>query len=268
MSDIDLKRQRRKPADNGHVDRLPPHSMEAEQGVLGCMLLDSRSVVPLCVEKFKSDDVFYDLRHQTIYKTILELWDENEPVDELTLYERMKCWGLVEQVGGMAFISQLPNAVPSAANAPSYIDILCEKFRLRQMIRICVDSVQRMYAAEGYVDELLESVEGEILRVAEGRIDTSTPDVRTLVHEAIHEIEQLQTRQGMISGISTGFQDIDKMIDGLHGGDMIVIAARPSIGKTSLLLNIADHVCVDHRLPVLRSPVCSIHERSLRRLLC
>lgn len=268
MSDIDLKRQRRKPAENGSVDRLPPHSMEAEQSVLGCMLQDARQVVPLCVEKFKSEEVFYDLRHQTIYKTIVELWDENEPIDTVTLYERLKCWGLAEQVGGIAFISALPDATPSAANAPNYIDILCEKFRLRQMIRICVDSVQRMYAAEGYVDELLESVEGEILRVAEGRIDTSTPDVRTLVHEAIHEIEQLQTRQGMISGVSTGFQDIDKMIDGMHGGDMIVIAARPSIGKTSLLLNIADHVCVDHRLPV---GICSMEmtgRQLIMRMLC
>lgn len=270
MSDVDLHRRprRQRTDDNWHVDRLPPHSPEAEQSVLGCLLLDARQSVPLCVEKFKTFDVFYDLRHQTIYKTIVELWDENEAVDLVTLYERLKCWGLAEQVGGVAYLGALMDCTPSANNASYYIEIIVEKFRLRQMIKICVESVSRMYDAEGYVDELLESVEAEILRVAEGRIDTSTPSVQVLVHEAIREIEQLQERQGMISGIATGFTDIDKMIDGMHGGDMIVIAARPSVGKTSLLLNIADQVSVDQRLPV---GVCSMEmtgRQLVMRMLC
>jgi len=268
MSDLAEKKPRRKEIGNGFVDRLPPHSVEAEQSILACMLQDAPKVVPLCVEKFKNEEAFFDVRHQTIYKTMVELWDEQEPVDTVTLYERLKCWGMAEQVGGLTYISGLPDASPSPENAPAYIDIVSEKFRLRQMIRVCIESVGRMYAAEGYVDELLDSVEGEILRIAEGRVQTNTPDVQTLVHEAIHEIEQIHERGGLISGISTGFADIDKMIDGMHGGDMIVVAARPSIGKTSLLLNIADHVAVDTRLPV---GICSMEmtgRQLVMRMLC
>ncbi len=248
--DIDLKRSRRNTsAGNGSVDRLPPHSVESEQSVLGCMMTDARQVVPLCIEKFKSPEVFYDLRHQTIYQTMIELWDEGEPIDVVTLYERLKCWGLAEQVGGISFINALPDATPSAANAPSYIETLVQKHTLRQMIRVCTESVGAMYEAQGSVDELMETVEANVLRIAEGRIDTTTMNIAGLVQQAIQDIEDIHSRQGLISGVSTGFADIDRMIDGMHGGDMIVIAARPSIGKTSLLLNIMDHVSVELRLP-------------------
>lgn len=234
---------------NQSSDRLPPHSTECEQGVLGCMLLDARQVVPLCIDKLKTEAVFFDLRHQTIYRTIVELWDENEPVDLITVYERLRCWGLAEQTGGSPYLNALMDATPSAANASFYIDTLVEKFQLRQMIKVCTESVGRMYAAEGHVDELLGDVEAEILRIAEGRITNDTPDIKTLVHQAVHDIEQLASRQGMITGLSTGLTDIDKTIDGMHGGDMIVVAARPSIGKTSLLLNIAESVSVAQRVP-------------------
>lgn len=262
----------RKQLTNGSVstvDRLPPNSPECEQSILGCILMDARQVIPLCIEKFKAGpSVFYDQRHSVIYQTMIELWDEGDPVDTVTVYERLKCWGKAEQVGGLAYISPLADVAVSAANAPSHIQILTEKHTLRQMIRVCTESVGRMYDADGHVDELMESVEANVLSVAEGRIDTSTPDVRTLVNQAVREIEQLHERQGMISGVSTGFLDLDRMIDGMHGGDMIVLAARPSIGKTSLLLNIMDNVVVEQRLPAGIISMEMTGRQLVLRMLC
>jgi replicative DNA helicase len=147
--------RRRKPAapESGRVDRLPPHSPEAEQGVLGCVLLSPNECMGECIEKFKSGgEVFYDLRHQTIFTAIAEMYDKREAIDVITLQQRLKDKQLLEQVGGIAYLSALPDTVPSAANLSYYLEIVQEKHLLRKMIHVCTDVVGRVYDHEGEVD--------------------------------------------------------------------------------------------------------------------
>ena len=257
----DLKKARRvrrmEPA-RPAIDRLPPHSPEAEQGVLGCVLLSPNDCMGECVSKFKADkeealsgsDVFYDLRHQTIYETLSQMYDERTPIDLITLQQRLKDKNLLDQVGGLAYLAGLPDTVPSAANLSYYIDIVRDKHILRKMIHACTDVVGRVYEYEGEVDTLVDEVERDILRINESRVKSSTDTIKELVKKAISQVEDFHQRQGMLTGIGTGFPDFDRMTTGLHGGEMIVIAARPSMGKTSLAMNIAEHVAVEEKLPV------------------
>ena len=268
----DLKHSRRRkpaPADAARADRLPPHSPEAEQGVLGCVLLSPNDCMGICIEKFKSGpEVFYDLRHQTIFTTLAAMYDSREAIDVITLQQRLKDQQLLEQIGGIPYLSTLPDTVPSAANLSYYLDIVQEKYLLRKMIRVCTDVVSRVYEFEGEVDALMDEVERDILRISESRVQSQTSTIKELVKKAINTIEDFHQRQGMLTGVGTGFIDLDKMTSGLHGGEMIVIAARPSVGKTSLAMNIADYVAIDQRLPVGVFSLEMTSESLVLRMLC
>lgn len=275
----DLKRTRRRKdaaIDLAKVDRLPPHSLEAEQGVLGCMLLDPNIAIGTCIEKFKSRRdpgdtaksnrfntpapsphagaaaAFYDLRHQSLYETLVTMYDAKEPIDLITLRQRLKDKGQLDAIGGVAYLTALVDATPSPANLPFYADIVVEKHLLRRMISTCSSVIGRIYDEEqqGDVESLLDEVEKEVLHISEEREETVSLVIKDLVHKAISQIEDLHARQGQTTGIPTGFTDLDKMTTGFHPGDMIVIAARPSMGKTSLAMNIAEHVAMDVKLPV------------------
>lgn len=250
----DFKKARRKKAtvaDLGRVDRLPPHSVEAEQGVLGCVLLAPHECLGECIEKFKNGgEVFYDLRHRTIYETLIEMYDQKAAIDLITVQQRLKDRNQLEGVGGLAYLSSLPDAVPSAANLEYYREIVREKFVLRRMIATCTDVVTRAYEHQGEVDTLLDEVERDVLQMSGERIAAGNRTMKDLVHQAIHTIEEYHQRQGKLGGLGTGFVDLDKMTDGWHEGEMIVIAARPSMGKTSLAMNMAEHVAVGLNLPV------------------
>jgi replicative DNA helicase len=269
----DLKKARRKKAGFSEaapkLDRLPPNAPEAEQGVLGCVLLSPNECVGQCVEKFKSGaEVFYDLRHQAIYETLAEMYDQREAIDVITLQQRLKDKQRLEEVGGIAYLASLPDAVPSAANLSYYLEIVQEKFILRKLIHACTEVVSRVYEHEGEVDALLDEVERDILRISEARIEGSTTAIKELVKKAIGIIEDYHQRQGMLTGIGTGFPDLDKLTNGLHAGEMIVIAARPSVGKTSLAMNIAEYVAIDLKLPVGVFSLEMTSESLVLRMLC
>jgi replicative DNA helicase len=248
----DLKKTRRQKAARADarpttIDRLPPHSPEAEQGVLGCVLLSPNECMGECLEKIRGDgkDVFYDLRHQTIFETLVTMFDTREAIDVITVQQRLKDRQLLEQVGGIAYLAQLQDAVPSAANLSYYLDIVQEKFLLRKMIHTCTDVVGRVYDYEGEVDALMDEVERDVLRISESRAQSSALTTKELVGKAIGTIENYFSRKGVLNGLGTGFADLDRMTDGLHGSEMIVIAARPSMGKTSLAMNIAEYVVLE-----------------------
>src|SRR6266446_4026846 len=267
----DLKRARRRKLSipDARVDRLPPHSPEAEQGVLGCVLLSPNDCMGECVEKFKSGaEVFYDLRHQTIYSALAEMYDSREAIDVITLQQRLKNKQLLEEVGGIPYLAVLPDAVPSAANLSYYLDIVQEKYLLRKMIHTCTDVVSRVYDYEGEVDALMDEVERDILRISESRVQSHTNTIKDLVKKAINTIEDFHERQGVLTGVGTGFTDLDKMTSGFHAGEMVVIAARPSMGKTSLAMNIAEHVAIDLRLPVGVFSLEMTAESLVLRMLC
>jgi replicative DNA helicase len=263
------KRVRRTPTAATNVDRLPPHSPEAEVGVLGCVMLSPNECMGQCIEKFKADgEVFYDLRHQTIFTTLATMYDAREAIDVITLQQQLKNKQLLEQVGGIAYLASLPDAVPSAANLSYYLDIVQEKFLLRKMIHTCTDVVGRVYDYEGEVDALMDEVERDILRISEARVTSETKTIKDLVKSAITQIEDFHQRQGLLTGVATGFTDLDKMTSGLHAGEMIVIAARPSMGKTSLAMNVAEHVAIEQKLPVGVFSLEMTSESLVLRMLC
>ena len=237
--------------------------------MLGCVLLSPNDCMGQCIEKLKGGaEVFYDLRHQTIYGALIELYDQREAIDIITLQQRLKDRQLLDQVGGITYLSSLQDAVPSAANLEYYLDIVLEKFLLRKMVHTCTDVVARVYDYEGEVDALMDEVERDILRISESRVQGGSPPIKQLVTTAIGTIENYFNRQGTISGVGTGFPDLDRMTDGLHGGEMIVVAARPSMGKTSLAMNIVEHVVLQQKLPVGVFSLEMTSESLVLRVLC
>jgi len=222
------------------IDRLPPHSTEAEQGVLGCCLLDPNTCIGVCVEKLKDGSVsFYDLRHQTIFAELALMSDDRTPVDLLTIRQRLKDKQVLEQVGGEAYLLQIQDAVPSAANLSYYLDIVIEKYTLRRLISTCTNVVGKVYDYEGEIDELLEEVEQEILKIR--TVPAISRKINELMHEATSLIEQRAQNWDLVLGLSTGLSDLDRLTDGLHGGEFVVIGAPTSCGKTALALNIIVH---------------------------
>jgi len=196
----DLKRAPRRrpaPADVARVDRLPPHSPEAEQGVLGCALLSPNECMGECIEKFKgSTEVFYDLRHQTIFSTLVEMFDTREAIDIITVQQRLKNKQLLEEVGGIAYLAGLPDAVPSAANLSYYLDIVQEKYLLRKMINACTDLVARVYDFEGEVDAALTEEHlswPELLRVGEAASLPVTSLMAAVIREADLDLHSFLT---------------------------------------------------------------------------
>jgi replicative DNA helicase len=222
-----------------------------------------------CLLKLKPDrPAFYDLRHQTIYEILAEMYDKREPIDLITVSQRLKDRGVLEQVGGLSYLMALPNAVPSAANLSYYLEIVREKLLLRRLIQTCTGVVSRVYEHEGEVDDLLDEVERDVLRVSEERVDQTSSSMKDLVGKAINAIEAYHSHKGELRGLSTGFHDLDQMTDGLKGGEMIVIAARPSMGKTSLAMNVAEHVAVTLKLPVGVFSLEMTAESLVLRMLC
>jgi len=270
----DLKKGRRQKADRQHssatLDRLPPHDIQMEMGVLGCALLEPNQCIGECIEKLKDDgkSAFYDLRHQTIYETLAEMFNTRLPIDLITVQQNLKDRQLLDQVGGIAYLSQLQDAVPSAANLSYYLEKIQEKYLLRKLIQTCSGVVGRIYDFDGEVEALLDEVEKEILHVNESRGQGELKDVKKLVNEALVTIEHFFDRKGELSGLATGFVDLDKMTDGLHGGEMIIVAARPSMGKTSLAMNIAEHVALELNLPVAVFSLEMSASSLILRMLC
>jgi replicative DNA helicase len=233
----------------GSNDRLPPHSPEAEQGVLGCILLSPHDAMGECIEKFKSGpEVFYDLRHQTIFSTIAEMYDSREAVDVITLQQRLKDKKLLDQVGGLAYLSSLPDAVPSAANLSYYADIVQEKYLLRKMLRTCLDVVARVYEHEGEVDSLMDEVERDVLRISESRVQQSSVTIKDLVKKAINTIQDFHERQGRLVGVGTGFTDLDRMTGGLKEGEMVrMLCSRSRVN----MRNVRDGFLAERDFPKL-----------------
>jgi replicative DNA helicase len=252
MDSPDLKKTRRQKMsleDPSRVDRLPPHAMEAEQGVIGCMMLDPVLTIPDCLAVL-TEDAFYDLRHREIYSTVTGMFEADIRIDIITVQQRLRDGNKLEAVGGIAYVAGLMDTVPSAHHLPTYIEILRDKHSARRMIAACTSAIGRIYEANGAIAEILSDVERDVMQASRDRITQTTPSVNELVHQAIQTIEDYHHRQGAVTGLGTGFVDFDKLTSGLQAGEMSVIAGRPSMGKSSLAMNIVEHVALDLGLPV------------------
>jgi replicative DNA helicase len=249
------------------IHRTLPHSVEAEQGVLGSMLISPREIIAECVEKI-NENYFYVPAHQTIYLVLVELWNGGQGIDLITFTQVLRDRNLLETVGGAAAVTSLFTFVPTAANVTYYLEIVRDKFILREIISACTESVRRSFEEQDEVHNLLDEVEQKIFAVGEDRFKGQVLTMKDQVMEAIEAIEQLYERRGGITGISTGFAELDRMTNGLHEAEMIVIAARPSMGKTALAMNIAEHVAINEKLPVAVFSLEMSSQQLVQRLLC
>src|SRR5206468_7209356 len=249
------------------IHRAPPHSVEAEQGVLGSMLISPRDAIAECVEKI-NEEYFYVPAHQTIYSVLVDLWNAGQAIDLITFTQVLRDRNLLDSVGGAAFVTNLFTFVPTAANVQYYLDIVRDKYILRQIISAATESVRRAYEEQDEVDSLLDEVEQKIFEVGEDRFKGQMLSMKDHAMQAIETIEKLYERKGSITGISTGFVEFDRMTSGLHPSEMIVIAARPSMGKTALAMNIAEHVAVTEKLPVGVFSLEMSSQQLVQRMLC
>jgi replicative DNA helicase len=247
--------------------RSLPHSVEAEQGVLGSMLIAPREIIAECVEKI-NEEYFYFAAHQTIYAVLVELWNVGQGIDLITFTQVLRDRNLLETVGGAAAVTSLFTFVPTAANVTYYLEIVREKYILRQIIAACTEGVRRSFEEQDQVDDLLDEVEHNIFVVGEDRFKGHLLSMREHVVNAVEAIEKIYERQGAITGISTGFADLDRLTSGLHSGEMFVVAGRPSMGKTAFAMNIAEHAAVEADLPVAVFSLEMSSQQLVQRLLC
>jgi replicative DNA helicase len=253
--------------------RLPPHSDEAESGVLGCIFLSPSSCVADCVEKFQDrSDVFYDLRHRTIYETVVELFDQNKAIDVITVQQVLRDRKQLDSVGGIAYLASIPDAVPSAANLGYYIDIVKEKHLLRGVVGLCTETIGRVYESNGEVQELIDAFGHSVNKVFQSTLksggETGIRSVKQLIPKAQETLEEVYQNKGKCIGLATGFKDFDDLTGGLRAGHMVVIAARPSQGKSSLAMNIADYVGCELKQPVGVFSLEMPAEELMIRMIC
>ena len=231
------------------------------------MLISPRETIAECVEKI-NEEYFYVPAHQTVYAVLVELWNAGQGIDLITFTQVLRDRNVLDAVGGASFVTSLFTFVPTAANVNYYLEIVREKYILRQIIAAATESVRRAYEEQDEVHALLDEVEQAIFAVGEDRFKGQMPTMKEQVMGALESIEQLWERKGGITGISTGFIELDRMTNGLHDGEMIVIAARPSMGKTALAMNIAEHVAISSKLPVAVFSLEMSSQQLVQRLLC
>jgi replicative DNA helicase len=231
------------------------------------MMISPRDAIAECVEKI-NEDYFYVPAHQTIYSALVDLWNSGQAIDLITFTQTLRDRNVLEPIGGAAFVTSLFTFVPTAANVGYYLEIVRDKYILRRIITAATESVRRAYEEQDEVNNLLDEVEQKIFAVGEDRFKGQMLSMKDQVMEAIESIEKLYERKGAITGISTGFVEFDRMTSGMHPSEMIVIAARPSMGKTAFAMNIAEHVAIQEKLPVGVFSLEMSSQQLVQRLLC
>jgi len=227
-------------------DRPLPHNDDAEIAVLGSILLDPSVALDTAVSTLKSPRSFYKPAHRQVFQSIIELAENHgktpETIDLVTLCDDLQKRGALEQVGGQSYLARIMNSVPTAANIEYYVNIVRENAVLRRLIQAGSDIVERSFDPQHSVKELVDKIESEILSITQAKDDTGSVPIGDKVISAIEFIDKLHQQSEEVLGIQTGFPELDKILMGLHAGEMFVLAARPSIGKTALALNMAENI--------------------------
>lgn len=222
------------------LKRIVPHSIEAEQSVIGSMMMDRQAIIK--ASEIVTQDDFYNQQYGVVFQTMVELNDEGKPVDLVTLQNRLKEKEVPPEVSSLEFVRDLITAVPTSANIKYYADIVAEKAVLRRLIRTCDEVVNNCYTGKDDLDTILETTEKSIFNIVQKRSTGDYVPIRQVVLNAMEHIEKASKMQGSVTGIATGFIDLDYKTAGLQPADFILVAARPSMGKTALVLNIAQQV--------------------------
>lgn len=247
-------------------DRLPPQNIEAEQSVLGGMLIDNETVTRV-IEILRPED-FYRPAHQLVYQGIVALYQKNEPSDLITITNWLKKEQRLDEVGGASYLAMLVDQVPTTANIAHYAHIVYDKAILRHVISGAGEIIRKGYEAKGEVEQYLDQAEKIIFEIAERKASKSFAHVKDVVKDSFKMIEHLYEKKEMITGVPTGFDDFDKMTSGLQTSDLIIIAGRPSMGKTALALNMAGHAAIHagHKVAIFSLEMSK--EQLVQRLLC
>lgn len=230
------------------IGKIPPNDVEAEQAVLGSMLLD-RDAVSSALEVLKPDD-FYREENKLIFDAILNLYNRSEPIDLITVKDELISLGKFEVCGGLEYIADLPEKVPTTANVDQYIKIVEEKSILRRLIKTSNELVNLGYDQSLEVDEIIEKAEKNVFDLLQNRNQKGYTPIKDILVETVAQLEKLYNQKQHITGIPTGFSDLDYKTAGLHGSELILVAARPAMGKTAFALNIATNAAVRAKVPV------------------
>ncbi|MDD2202116.1 MAG: replicative DNA helicase [Firmicutes bacterium] len=248
------------------VDRVPPQSLEAEQSTLGSMLLDKEAIAT-AAEILVAED-FYRDAHRIIFDALISLFNKGEPADLITVTEALRQRNALEDVGGASYISTLANTVPTSANCEYYARIVKNKSTMRALVAAGSQIASIGYDQTSDVGESLDKAEQLIFRISQRGETGTVSDMKTVLMSTFDRIERLYTTKGAITGLSTGFAEVDNMLSGLQPSELIVIAGRPSMGKTAFALNIAEHVGATEGKPVLIFSLEMSREQLAQRMLC
>ncbi len=250
----------------GTLGRIPPQSIEAEQSVIGSMLID-KEVIPVVMEVLKPED-FYRPDHKEIYDVIIELFDRAQPIDLITVSERLKLHGKLELVGGLEYLTNIATEVPTTANVKHYAKIVEEKSLLRKLIRASSDIVELGFSASEEVSFILDKAEQNIFDILQKRSSQGFVPIKDVLVDTFNKLEELYNNKGHITGIPTGFSDLDFKTSGLHNSDLVLVAARPAMGKTAFALNLAQNAAVHSGVPVAVFSLEMSKEQLVNRMLC
>ncbi|HDL07747.1 MAG TPA: replicative DNA helicase [Desulfobacteraceae bacterium] len=246
--------------------KIPPQSIEAEESILSAILLDN-SVLLDIVEILAPDD-FYKSAHGKIFSSIIDLFSKNEPVDLVTLANKLKENGQLEEIGGAVYLSSLLDNIPLAVNAPHYARIIHDKSLLRHLIEKANSIIKRCFEEQGNVAEVIDFAESSIFKIAENKAKKSFFPIRDIIDTNINELEERQGNKSLLTGVPTGFTDLDRLTSGFQSSDLIILAARPSMGKTSFALNIARNAAVKSNASVAIFSLEMSKEQLSFRMLC
>ncbi|MEW6440809.1 MAG: replicative DNA helicase [bacterium] len=251
---------------NAFLERVPPQNLEAEASVLGGILLENQAVLKVA-EVVQPED-FYREAHRKIFRAMVELQERGEPVDLITLKEEMNVKGWLQEVGGAVYLASLVDRVPTAANILYYARIVKEKSILRQVIEASTEIVREAYEEPANAVDFLDKAEQTVLEIARRQQRKGFIPLRTVLQDNFQTLENMFGKQGMITGVATGFADFDRVTCGLQRSDLIILAGRPSMGKTALALNIARNAAVESHTPVAIFSLEMSKEQLAFRLLC
>ena len=246
--------------------RITPNSPEAEQAVLGAMLLSEDAVTQAA--ELLEEEIFYKPSHRKIFKAILELYKKDVPIDLVTLTEELKKQSSLDEVGGASYLALLTSVVPTSSNVKHYCDIVKEKHILRRLIQTADQIEDRAYQGSKEPDLLLDQAESAIFDIASNKIKRDAIAMKDIIKSSIEMIDTLYQRKGMITGLPTGFIELDQHLAGLQPADFIVVAGRPAMGKSSFALCVAEHVALVQKKPVAIFSLEMSKESLVQRMLC
>ncbi len=248
------------------IDRVPPQNIEAEQSVLGAMIISRDAIAE--ASQYLTEADFYREAHRIAFSTMIDIFNRNEPVDLITVTEQLRKTNQLEKVGGITFLTSLANSVPTAANMSYHAKIVKEKAQLRSLINTATTIASMGYEDDEDVDTVLDKSEKMILDVASNRTVGDFIPIKTILLDTFSKIEQMHEAKGGITGLATGFKDLDRLTSGLQPSDLILIAARPSMGKTAFTLNIAANAAVRKKESVAFFSLEMSKEQLVQRMLC